>query len=434
MTLTRAGTWALLATLGALVLVNVQSLGSDAWPFAPENVEPRGPLGPLVRAADRDWDADVPRTAGVAAGLLVALAAAVALRLRAWSRPWAVALALAVIAMLLVPAVLLQVGLRDASAPWFHTNDSTYQIELSGDLLLDSDNPYGHGYRGSGLERWYPAAGEGGRRQVALDHLAYFPGTPLSAAAWRAVPAPFDDYRVLLLLTTLAAFGAVLLFRAPIEWRLALGAVAAANPLAVKAAWFGTADAPSLLCVLLAFALVTRRRYVAAGALLGGAILLKQFALVAVPFFVAMLIVRRVPRPTLWRAAAAGTAVVVAGTLPFLVADPGAVWEDTLAYGAGTYRIVGYGLAGLLVKAGVIEDRFDPYPFLPLVALVWLPVTAWLVSRQLRERVLWVGAAGFAVSMFLLLFLGRVFQSSYLVWPLVGIVVAALLAAAEREG
>jgi hypothetical protein len=35
--------------------------------------------------------------------------------------------------------------------------------------------------------------------------------------------------------------------------------------------------------------------------------------------------------------------------------------------------------------------------------------------------------------MLLLLFLGRVFQTSYLVWPLAGIAVAYLLAAGERE-
>jgi hypothetical protein len=428
-----AGTWALLGTLGVLVALTVPELGSDAWPFRPDRVEPRGVLGPLVRAAGEEWDLGVIRSAAVLAGLLVAAAAAVTLRVGAWARGPAVALALVVVGLLLVPATLLQVGLRDATEPWYHTNDSTYQIELAGDLILAGDNPYGHDYTGSGLERWYPAAGETGWPQVALAHLAYFPGTPLSAAAWRIAPAPFDDYRVLVLLATMGALGAVLLFRAPLAWRLALGAVLAANPLAVKAAWFGTADAPSLLCLLLAFALVTRERYVWAAVALGAAILLKQFALVAVPFLAAMLLVRHVPRETLVRAGAAAAGVVLAGTLPFLVADPGALWDDTIAYGADTYRIIGYGLAGWLLEAGWIDDRYDPYPFAALVALVWLPVTAYLVWTQLRSRTLWVGAAGFAISIFLLLFLGRVLQNSYLVWPLAGIAVSCLLAAGERR-
>ena len=425
-------TWALLATLGVLVALNVPSLGSDPWPFE-GRAEARGVLAPLVRAADGVWDPDVPRTAAVLAGLLVALAAAATWRLRSWRSSAALALSACVIALVLVPATLLQVGLRHGSEPWLHTNDSTYQIELAGRLVGNGDNPYGYDYRTTGLQRWYPAAGfERSQRQVALQHFAYFPGTVYTATAWDALPSPLDDYRVFVLLTTLASFLAVLLFRAPLAWKLALGALVAANPLAVRAAWFGTADAPSILCLVLAFALVTRSRYVWAAVALAAAVLLKQFALVALPFLAAMLVVRRVPRETLLRAGGAFLAVVTAGALPFLVADPGALWDDTVAYGAGTYRIVGYGLAGLLVKAGAIDNRFDPYPFTLLALLVWLPLTAWLVWNQLRERALWLGAAGFAISMFVLIFLGRVFQSSYLVWPLTGIALAALLAAGER--
>ncbi len=60
---------------------------------------------------------------------------------------------------------------------------------------------------------------------------------------------------------------------------------------------------------------------------------------------------------------------------------------------------------------------------------MWLPVTAWLVRLQLRSRELASGAVGFAVSIFLLLFLGRVFQTSYLIYPLVGMTLALLLSA-----
>ena len=215
MTIPRPAIWAILGSLGVLAIVALPDLGSNAWPFAPTDVEPRGVLGPLVRAADEEWDPDVPRTAAMIAALIVALAGAVAWRADRWRRGWAVALCAVVVALLVVPAVLLQVGLRDATAPWYHVNDSTYQIDIAGDLVLDGENPYGHDYRDTGLERWYPAAGEGGRRQVALDHFAYFPGTVLTATAWRLLPAPFDDYRLLVLLATLALLPAALLFPAP---------------------------------------------------------------------------------------------------------------------------------------------------------------------------------------------------------------------------
>ena len=104
----------------------------------------------------------------------------------------------------------------------------------------------------------------------------------------------------------------------------------------------------------------------------------------------------------------------LAGFLPFLIADAGALWSDTIGYGTGTYRILGYGLSALLLNAGVIDDRYGAYPFALLALLVWLPVTAWLVWVVRRSGRDWEAAAGFAVSIFVLLFIARVFQTSYL--------------------
>ena len=436
MTLRRSEVWALLGTLAALVLLNLPIVGAQPWNFRPGSVDPTGVLGPLVKAADGEWDLGLLRSIATLTGLLVALAAAAALRTSAWRPRVAVALTLTVVAALILPAVALQAGLRQATAPWFHTNDSTYQIELAGDLVLDGRNPYGHDYGRSGLERFYSRDGSvapGTREdQVALRHLAYFPGTPLTGAAWRLLPAPLDDYRFFVALATLALVGAALLFPGPLGWKLALGAVAAANPLLVRAAWFGTADAPALLGVMLAFGLLMRRRVLLAATALAAAVLVKQFALVALPFFAVALLLRT-PRPLALRAGAAFAGVLAAGALPFLVAGPADLWRDTISYGTDTYRIVGYGLSATLLNLGVLEDRRGPYPFLPILLVTWLPVTAWLVWSQVRSRALWVGAAGFSISIFLLIFLGRVFQTSYLAWPLTGLVLTVLLAASERR-
>ena len=430
----RVSPWALLATLGVLVGITVPDLGSGAWPFTPPSIDPRGILGPLVRVADREWDLGILRSTAVLAGVLVALAAAATWRFRTWPRWAAIGLAGVVCAMLLLPAVLLQVGLRDATEPWYFTNDSTYQIEIAGDLVLDGDNPYGHDYGDSGLERFYPAADaeEAAFDRAARHHFAYFPGTAATAAAWRLLPHPWDDYRLFVLLATFALLPAALLFPGPLVIRLAVGSGLAANPLIAHGAWFGTADAPALLALVLSFALVARNHPVWAGASLGAAIALKQFALVAAPFLLVMLLVARVPRRTLWQSAGAFVGVLLVTVMPFLIADPGALWDDTVAYGTDTYRIVGYGLAALLLNLGALDDRFGYYPFLPLALLIWLPITAWLLWSQWRARTAWTAAAGFSVSMFVLLWLSRVFQTSYLAWPLTGIGLALLLALGER--
>ena len=61
--------------------------------------------------------------------------------------------------------------------------------------------------------------------------------------------------RWLVALASLALLPAALLFPGPRREKLALGVLLAANPIVVRAAWFGTADAPTLLLVVLAFAL-----------------------------------------------------------------------------------------------------------------------------------------------------------------------------------
>jgi hypothetical protein len=432
--LDRGGALLLVAGLGALVAVNLPELGSDPWPFRAPRAEPRGVLAPLVRASGGAWEPGVLRAAATLAGLVVAAAGAMVLARRRVRRTTAVAVAAVVVALLVLPGVLLQTGLRHGTAPWFHVNDSTYQIDIAGKMVRDGQTPYGADYAWTGLERFYSRDGSVApatrTSQVALRHLAYFPGTPLTAAAWGLVPAPFDDYRFLVALATLGLLPAALLFPGPFAPRLALGAALAANPLAVRAAWFGTADAPALLAFVVAFGLLARRRYVGAAVALAVAVLLKQFAVVAVPFLAALL-VRRAPRRDVGRAAVAFALPLLAGFVPFLVAGAGPLVADTITYGGETYRIIGYGLAGLLLEAGVVTDRFGPYPFALLALVLWLPLTAWLVARSLRSRAGWTAPAGFAVSIYVLFFLGRVFQTSYVVWPLDAAVVAGLLALGE---
>ena len=63
----------------------------------------------------------------------------------------------------------------------------------------------------------------------------------------------------------------------------------------------------------------------------------------------------------------------------------------------------------------MLDDRYGAYPFGLLALLVWLPVTAWLVWVVRRSGRDWEAVAGFALSVFVLLFLARVFQTSILV-------------------
>ena len=340
----------------ALVAVTLPELGSDPWRFRPGAVDPPGPLAPLVRAAGEEWDVGIARAAAFLAALLCGAAALTLLRERAPGRAGpAIALVLAVGVLLAAPSTLLQLGLRDSTAPWFFTNDSTYQIEQGGDLVLDGENPYGHDYRESGLERFYTRDGSVSERvrerEVALRHFAYFPGAPLSAAAWRVLPEPFDDYRLLVLLATLATLGRRA--RVPRAARVAAGDRRAAGVQPDRGA-LGLvraerrAQPPAAGARLRAgHALALRLGGGQPGR--GGAAQAVRARGAAVPGADGGARRRRPRRAR--RAALAFGGVALAGVLPFLIADPVAFYDDTVSYGAGTYRIVGYGLSAILVRA-----------------------------------------------------------------------------------
>ena len=80
--------------------------------------------------------------------------------------------------------------------------------------------------------------------------------------------------------------------------------------------------------------------------------------------------------------------------------------------------------------------RDGAYPFWLAALVVWIPVTALLIRRQLRDPAPWRAALGFALSFLVLAWVARYFQTSGFVFPLAGLVAAGAIALApllERE-
>ncbi len=426
-----------LIALGAVFLLlamGFPSLGSDPWSFNPGTVRADGTLGWVVRLAGSRWDIGL-----LQAGIVVALAAVSAVGVvvaRGWQPQPTVLLAIVMLACAcaVLPAVVLQVALREGTAQWFYTNDSTYQIEMAGDLANDGHTPYDHDYRNSGLARFYNGRGTIPARVdriVALRHFPYFPGMVDLSAVWRGLPAPANDFRLLIALATLMLVPAALLYPGPYGQRLALGAALACNPVAVRLAWFGNADTLCVLALVVACGRAVRGHARSAGAALAAAILLKQFALAAIPSLLVLVLIRTSRRGAL-QAALVGALVLTAGFVPFLAASPMAVWRDTVGYGTGTFHVVSYGLSGVLVRMGVVGRHSTGYPFFGLVALVWLPITAYVTALQYRTQAAWMAGAAFTVAIFGLIAIARVFQESYIIYPLSGVIIALLLTLDER--
>ena len=265
-----------------------------------------------------------------------------------------VALVLAVGLLLAAPSTLLQLGLRDSNAaPWFHTNDSTYQIELGGELVLDGENPYGHDYRRSGLERFYTRDGHVSERvrerEVALEHFAYFPGSLPLAAPWRPSPSRSPTTACWSCSARWPGFAAALAFRAPPAWRLWIGALLATSRSRSAPRGSARTTLPACCCRARVRARHTTPVRLAAASL--AAAVLLQFALVALPFLALMLVHAGAARTELSAALVFG-AVVAAGILPFLAADPVAFYETRCATGRGPTASSATGSAILLRLGG----------------------------------------------------------------------------------
>jgi hypothetical protein len=415
-----------LSVLLALVCIDVSELASDPWSLRPPVHGGSGIFGRLVRAAGSTWDLGVPRSAALLAAVVVVVAILIVLFTGERARRPVTLIACAVTCLaLIVPTAVLAVGYRHAASPWTYDNDATYQIELAGGLLRDGTNPYGHDYTGSGMERFYAGPDFAGLPPpVALKHFPYFPGMVAAGAVWGVLPAPLDDFRLFLVLCTLAIPLVALAFPGPLALRLAVGVGLACSPIAIRAAWYGLADAPAVLALVGAFALARRGRLTWALAALAAAVLFKQFCALALPFL--LLDPWRLGGwAAVRRPLAAFAGVVVVAALPFVAWNAGAFYDDTVTFGSETYRVIGYGLAGLLVRAGWVS-RTGGYPFLPIALVTWLPATLLLLRAQWRARVSWMGPFAFAVSMFALLYVARVFQVTYLIYPLAGLAAAAL--------
>ncbi len=304
---------------------------------------------------------------------------------------------------------------------------------IAGDLVLDGDNPYGHDYRDTGLERWYPAAA--GRRppagrsrplRILPRHRRSPPPRGAAARTFRRLPAAraARDPRTApgcVSLSSARSNGDSRRHRTGGESARDQGGVVRDGRRAERPLPRSRLRARDALPLGLG------------GSLLGLAVLLKQFALVALPFLAVMFIVRGGSRTTAIRAGAAFGGVLLAGALPFLIADPGAL--GTTRSPTEPAPTGSSGTGSRHSSSGPADRRpLRPLPVHPPRAAHLGPGDGLARSGDSCARASsgWA-AAGFSISMFVLLFLGRVFQTSYLVWPLAGIAVAYLLAAGERE-
>jgi hypothetical protein len=352
----------------------------------------------------------VPVVAALAVGALIATMV-VRPALKAFAAPAAVA----VLYALPVAGAILRWHL--VASPRALIGDGAYQTQLAGDFLLKGIDPYGADYGSAGLAA---APWAEGFPSPALHHLVTWPGQflfPLPLQALSKLVFGWWDERVFLLLVAAAVWLLLGALLPGMPGRLAATAVFLVPGHSLLAV-LGDNDLPVVALLLAAILLAQRRRFLLMGLLLGVAVATKQHAILAVPLVVIWASVRGADLRTIARSAAAGTLVVCAFLLPFVLWDAGAFTRDTVVFlvGGGTqaYPINGFGLSSILLSAGVIRGARDAFPFALLematALAVWVIGWRWLRRGAAIPDLLIVMGLVFAS----VLFVSRYFHDTHL--------------------
>lgn len=325
------------------------------------------------------------------------------------------AVLMGIITLLLVLPQLVLISEQTPNSP---LHDGILLTDAAGVRLVHGQDPYGHDYIDSLARSFYlsdvPV-------NFGLAHYVYMPGMILLDLPIRlaALLSPYANFSWMFLpaLVALAA-GAWLA-----GGRTRSGAEAAVvmvllNPLFQLDYLYFLNDLFFLAPLLAAIGFLRRDRTGWAGLLFGAAISIKQQAVLLLPLLLLYTLLHR-DAGRLPRAALGAASVIAAVVLPFLLWNPAAFIGDVAGffYGSGVsaYPIRGLGLPGILLRAGLIPNRWAPYPTATLVQAGLALLILVLAVRDLRRRWSW---AGFwlwnALLTACVFFFGRVLAPNYL--------------------
>jgi Glycosyltransferase family 87 len=320
------------------------------------------------------------------------------------------AIVLLVALLLFLPQVVLIVA-QPPSAPII---DGALLNDVAADRLLSGHDPYIGDFLNTPMRAFYlsdvPV-------NFGLSRFVYMPGMPLLDVPLRLLHSDRANFSWLFLpaLAALAA-GAWSIGRSTAEKQAAM-AVVTLNPLFQLDYFYLLNDLFFLAPALAGVGMLRRGRPLAAGALLGLSLGMKQQAILFLPLL-AVYALGHLERRDRLRLVAAGTVIAGVIVLPFLAWDPKAFIGGTTGffYGSGidSYPIRGLGLQGILLSLGVIGNRWDSFPSAQ-IQLPLLVIALAFAVRDLRRSWSWARFwAWLGVETLIVFAFGRVLSPNYL--------------------
>jgi hypothetical protein len=319
------------------------------------------------------------------------------------------ALALLIVSLLFLPQVLLIA----AQPPNATIIDGALLNDAAADRLLSGHDPYVGDFINTPMRAFYIPDSP---VNFGLSRFVYMPGMALLDVPLRLLHSDRVNFSLLFLPALLGLVAAAWSIGTTTAAKQAALIAVTLNPLFQIDYFYLLNDLFFLAPALAGVGMLRRGRPIAAGALLGLALGMKQQAILFLPLL-ALYAILHLGRRDQLRLAGAGTLVVAAIVLPFLVWDPRAFVAGTTGffYGSGvdSYPIRGIGLQGILLAAGVIGNRWDSFPSAQ-IQVPLLVIGLAIAARDLRRSWSWARFwAWLALEALIVFAFGRVLSPNY---------------------
>ncbi len=334
-----------------------------------------------------------------------------------------------IIALFVVVPAIAAIVLRATGRPYTYVHDGAIMVEEAARKLLAGQDPYAVDYVDTPLFYW-PMI-----NNPALYHFTYFPLLFLATIPFVKL---FDTLHLVfderyLYLPAFVGTCVLLPMLVPTSFvqgsrraaaQISLVAFVALDPELFPFVAEGRNDFFVLFFLIAGITLLTREHRTLGVLALALAASAKLHAALLLPFLVAYLVLRDRDRGLrrialgLVRDLWAGSAVMAAVFVPFVLWAPRAFWDDIVSYNAGgaawSYPISGMGFSAILRTLGVIAYPQEDFPFWIFQLIVAAPLALWSVDRLRREPTVATLLGGYAVTLLAFLFFARYFQGNYL--------------------
>jgi hypothetical protein len=350
--------------------------------------------------------------------------------------------------------------LRQQSGPASYSHDGgVIQTEVTIDYFLRGLNPYVEDYTETPMAEW-----GFDEYRSALYHYPYLPWTFVFSAPFYLIggSAGFYDQRLVYLI--LFVLMLIVAPRLVTDQRRKMGLVMllALNPILGLDILFGQNDIFVLTWIV--FSLVAWRAWqvrrqrgepgrgwlLLSVILYGLACASKPTAWFFAPFYALLLLwdevaLARMGWLGLWRRIPlvlkrVWPAILVFALLvgPYVLWDADAFYDDVWRWSSGQgetgYQIWGWGASNFVLALGLVENRFDQWPFWLLQILLTLPVLVWFLYRQQRQNSPGLACWHYGLMLAIFFFGSRFLNENYLGYILAFLAIGYLTATEPERG